>query len=268
MSNITNYLQGKCKEMCPQEEIKMREREQLLHMLEMVPGTEKSKFPKASKKHMVKAFCRSAAGKQIDKENNLRPPKVLLKTVSYLLCDVIATKKLPWHSVYDFITDRLMAVRQDMVVQNISKAESITILQPIVRFHAYAAYKLCHESVANFDPTLNNSHLQECLKRLLHFYDGCNNYLYTDINPTCNDYIVETRPEFEALYIIFNLGNDEPLRRVLSIPDKCKTELVKNALKLSLCYRCGNFTRLCRLIKNLPPLLRATASLHLPQVRR
>jgi SAC3 domain-containing protein 1 len=180
-----------------------------------------------------------------------------------------------------------MAVRQDMVVQNISKAESITILQPIVRFHAYAAYKLCHESVANFDPTLNNSHLQECLKRLLHFYDGCNNYLYTDINPTCNDYIVETRPEFEALYIIFNLGNDEPLRRVLSIPDKCKldnakflfdffkfimyacrTELVKNALKLSLCYRCGNFTRLCRLIKNLPPLLRATASLHLPQVRR
>jgi hypothetical protein len=56
-------------------------------MLEMVPGTEKSKFPKASKKHMVKAFCRSAAGKQIDKENNLRPPKVLLKTVSYLLCE-------------------------------------------------------------------------------------------------------------------------------------------------------------------------------------
>jgi hypothetical protein len=85
-------------------------------------------------------------------------------------------------------------------------------------------YRLCHESVANFDPTLNNSHLQECLKRLLHFYDGCNNYLYTDINPTCNDYIVETRPEFEALYLIFNLGNDEALRRVLGIPDKCKLD--------------------------------------------
>ncbi|XP_044259475.1 SAC3 domain-containing protein 1 [Tribolium madens] len=266
MEKIGNYIKGTCTEMCPSEEIKMREREKLLHVLEMVPGTEKTKHPKASKVHMVKSFSRSAAGKQI-KPETLRPPHILLKTVKYLLCDVIHTKRLPWHSVYDFITDRLMAVRQDLVVQNVSKAESITILQPIVRFHAYAAYRLCEEIIANFDATLNNKHLQECLKKLLYIYDSYD-FLDLEIKTVCNDYFIENRPEFEALYLIFNLGNDEALARSLTIPKKCKTKVVKDAIKLSFCFKYGNFVRACRIIKNLPALLAAVASLHLGEMRR
>ncbi|RZC42649.1 germinal-center associated nuclear protein [Asbolus verrucosus] len=227
MEEISNYLQGTCMEMCPQEELEMREKEKLLHILEMIPGTENSKFPKANRNFVVKSFSRSAAGKAINRVEHLRPPEVLLKTVSYLLFDVINSDLLPWYAVYDFITDRLMAVRQDMVVQNISNAESITILQPIVRFHAYAAYKLCDENVSNFDPVLNNSHLQESLKRLLYFYDAYNDFLVNEHaeSSTCFDYLMENRPEFEALYIIFNLGNEEALRRALIIPQKCKSGL-------------------------------------------
>ncbi|XP_063930621.1 SAC3 domain-containing protein 1 [Zophobas morio] len=267
MEKVALSIEGKCMGMCPHEEIKMRERERLLHVLEMVPGTEKTRHPKASRPHMVKSFSRSAAGKQIQIEA-LRPPPTLLKTVRYLLCDVITTKKVPWHVVYDFITDRLLAVRQDMVVQNISKAESITILQPIVRFHAYAAYQLCEHSVANFDATLNNNHLQECLKRLLHFYDSYDYLINCDTNSACNQYLLETRPEFEALYLIFNLGNDEALRRSLSIPEKCKTNVVRNAIDMSRSFQNGNFVRLCRLMKDMPPLLAALAALHLTEVRR
>lgn len=43
--------------------------------------------------------------------------------------------------VYDFINDRLNAVRQDATIQEVSNQDWIAILPPIIRFHAYAAYK-------------------------------------------------------------------------------------------------------------------------------
>lgn len=91
---------------------------------------------------------------------------------------------------------------------------------------ATVVFRLCEHSVANFDATLNNNHLQECLKRLLHFYDSYDYLINCDTNSACNQYLLETRPEFEALYLIFNLGNDEALRRSLSIPEKCKYEVL------------------------------------------
>lgn len=46
-----------------------------------------------------------------------------------------------WNVVYDFIFDRLRAVRQDMVIQNIGGDEAIDILEKITRFHVYAGYR-------------------------------------------------------------------------------------------------------------------------------
>lgn len=54
---------------------------------------------------------------------------------------IVTVQYLPFHVIYDFILDRLRAVRQDMIIQNFPVADSISILQPIVRFHAYAAYR-------------------------------------------------------------------------------------------------------------------------------
>lgn len=58
-----------------------------------------------------------------------------------ILFSIFTSRRVSFHIVCDFITDRLMAVRQDMVVQDLSTAESIAILQPIVRYHAFIAYK-------------------------------------------------------------------------------------------------------------------------------
>lgn len=58
-----------------------------------------------------------------------------------VIFSVLISRRVPFHIACDFVTDRLMAVRQDMVVQDISSAENITILQPIVRYHAFIAYK-------------------------------------------------------------------------------------------------------------------------------
>jgi hypothetical protein len=48
---------------------------------------------------------------------------------------------MEWSIVYDFIFDRLRAVRQDLVIQGLGSVDSFKVLEPIVRFHSYAGYR-------------------------------------------------------------------------------------------------------------------------------
>ncbi|XP_060524325.1 germinal-center associated nuclear protein isoform X2 [Cylas formicarius] len=197
----------------------------------------------------------------------LRPPDVLLRTVSYLLDDIVSKKDFSWTIIYDFVMDRLRSVRQDMIIQNLPVAHSICILQPIVRFHAYAAYRLCEEPQHLFDPVINTSHLQECLKRLLTMYDDCcTNNIDEDMLVR---HLKDVRPEFEAMYILLNLGNSTALTRALRLPTLWRTSIVRISIDLSLNYLHNNFVRVCRMMKELQsPLLAAVTSLHLPEIRR
>ncbi|CAG9768870.1 unnamed protein product [Ceutorhynchus assimilis] len=267
------YIKGQCMQMCPQEEILMREKERLLHVLEMVPGTEKHKKPQSDRSKMVKSFSRSAAGKQLQNPKNLRPPSVLLETIHYLFDEILLNKRVPWHVTYDFLMDRLRSVRQDMIVQNLSVAASICILQPIVRFYAYAAYRLCEEPLVNYDPHINETHLQESLKRLLCLYDECDRLFSNEIisqDSYCIKRLENTRPEFEALYLILNLGSTTALMRGLSLPVKLrKNGLVQKAISLSMSYCKNNFVRVCYEIPTFSVLLQGVvAAIHLPEIRR
>ncbi|KAK9891738.1 hypothetical protein WA026_016535 [Henosepilachna vigintioctopunctata] len=229
---------------------------------------EKLNKPKADPNRVVKEFNRSAAGKSMTNENNLRPPEVLLQTLHYLLHDVINDTQVSWIVKYNFITDRLRSIRQDMVIQNTSKAYSICLLQPIVRFHAYSAYKLCDQEISAFDPHLNNKHLQECLKRLLVIYDEIEEMLKwnsRDFNDL--EFLKESRPFFEALYVVLNLGNEVALHRVLKLSHTWRTPLVKKSILISLNYLRCNYLRACRYIKHLPPILLAISALHLTEIR-
>ncbi|XP_074041015.1 SAC3 domain-containing protein 1 isoform X2 [Leptinotarsa decemlineata] len=216
-----NYVTGTCMEMCPEAELKMRERERLLHPFEMLVGTERDILPKADKTRTVKSFSRSAAGKLTPDPRSLRPPDILVKTVSYLLDDVISRTGVQWRVIYDFVMDRLRSVRQDMIIQNISRQHQINILQPIVKFLAFASYKLCEESIHDFDPHINDSHLQECLKRLLCMYDYCDE-MEKSTDGDEHEYSDESRSYFEALYVVFNLGNTTAITRAVNLPNKWK----------------------------------------------
>jgi len=58
---------------------------------------------------------------------------------------------MDWCVVYDFVFDRLRAVRQDLVIQGLSSADSIMVLEPIVRFHSYAGYRYeCYPAAFQF----------------------------------------------------------------------------------------------------------------------
>lgn len=127
--------------------------------------------------------------------------------------------------------DRLRSVRQDMVIQNLSAADSISILQPIVKFHAYAAYKLCKHSISDFDPSLNKKHLLECLKRLLVLYDDRDHLQSKFVElvggnadivrwEDYDELFAPDRPYFEAMYVILNLGDVEAITRALNLQKK------------------------------------------------
>lgn len=257
IDQLNRYIEGKCMQMCPNHEITTRIREKCYHILET------NNHSKPDKSKMVKEFSRSAAGKQMMDPFNLRPPNVLLGTLKYLLNEVLKRDKYSFLLRYDFITDRLRSIRQDMIIQNLDAAHCVGILQPCVKFHAYAAYRLGPEKRDKFDPHLNNTLLQECLKLLLCCYDelertGCE-----------NEELLEKRTEFEAVYIIFNIGSSTALRRALNLPKYLKDdEDVKKAILSALLYSKNNFYRFCKIIITLQPLLAALASLHLPQLRK
>jgi len=71
-------------------------------------------------------------------------------TLFILLCNsdgsIVLRKDVLWHRVYEFIFDRLRAVRQDMVIQRIGGNSAICILESSVRFLIYAGYRLENNS--------------------------------------------------------------------------------------------------------------------------
>lgn len=54
---------------------------------------------------------------------------------------VLTNTNIPFNIVYDFIDNRFNAIRQDATIQEISNQDWVDILPPIIKFHAYAAYK-------------------------------------------------------------------------------------------------------------------------------
>ncbi|XP_070536904.1 SAC3 domain-containing protein 1-like isoform X3 [Ptychodera flava] len=201
----------------------------------MVPGTRRDQRPKADPERMVKEYCRSAAGKAEPSEEELRPPNVLMKTVKYLVNRLLTREDVKWLEIYNFVFDRMRCIRQDMVLQQLSPVHCIELLEPIVRFYIYAGYRLHHEQIHSYDPHINNSHIQQCLQKLLICYDD-----------ECQK--AENRAEFESLYLLHNLGSVEASFHVIALPKYLRTHRhVHLATAINKAYRENNFIRLFRL---------------------
>uniref|UniRef100_A0A182NH69 SAC3/GANP/THP3 conserved domain-containing protein n=1 Tax=Anopheles dirus TaxID=7168 RepID=A0A182NH69_9DIPT len=180
---------------------------------------------------------------------------MLLETVHYLLTMVLPDTRRPYHQRYEFIFDRTRAIRQEMVIQNLSVAEVLPILEPIVRFLCYSAYRLCDAPIAEFDPKICAQHLQECLKKVLRCYDQCTSVAYSN------------RFEMERLYLSFNIGSPEATQSAIARYGASVPELRLHLTTQLECHR-GNYYAAMRRMLRFTPLEAAVASLQLPQFRR
>lgn len=257
---MPEFVQGTCEDMCPEQEVKLRTKERLLHFYECKAG--QKNVPGI----LVTAFSRSAAGIKIPRKKDLRTQRALTKTIEYLLKEIALDKRRPFNYVYDFVFDRLRAIRQEIVMQNYGARATIRLLEPMIMFLAYSRYRLCVESVDNFDPKICDQHLQECLKRVLCCYDEV--YAESGLgNMNLNE--IRSRNFIESIYQLFNLGSIEALKRTTCLPAEIKTDSIfREVSAIAINYHQGNFYRVLQGIGRLPHILCAIASLKLQTIRR
>ncbi|KAM9762045.1 SAC3 domain-containing protein 1 [Menidia menidia] len=250
-------FRGTCQTMCPAQELQDRERKNCLHRFEMVPGTEKSKKPRGDPSRAVKEYSRPAAGKDATNPTELRPPSVLLKTVCYLIDNIVASpKQNPWTEVYSFVFDRLRSVKQDMIIQRVSGPDCVAILEKAVRFFIYSSYRLCGEPLRLYDPVINDTHLQEFLSWLLDCYS-------TGTGPYLN------QEEFYSLGLLYNLGSTQAAQHVMELPARLRgSPSISLALAINRAFQERNPVRLLRLARRLDFLQLCALHRHLPACRR
>lgn len=230
---------GTCLKMCPYEEMKWREKHKLLHLFEIRRGTESD--PKADPNKIVKQFSRSAAGKSEQSESDLRPSAVLLKTMNYLMNEILLMNSVPWVELYNFIDDRIQAIRQDITIQMIEDINILTIYEKGVRFYVAASYILCEEPQSKFDQHLNSKQLSICLEKVISLYQKLQSIATSEI---ISIYLSVNITHFENFYRSHRLYR-------YSFNDN----LVKLSLKTCISWIEGNFIRFFNYVQKLPVIL-------------
>lgn len=207
---------------------------------------------------MVKEYRRAAAGKII-MADELRPAQILSQTTDYLISEICSKKSTPWKTIYEFVFDRLRAVRQDLTVQNINNDYAINILEKTVRFLLYSGFVLRSASMADYDEKINNTHIQECLKRLLYLYASEKQEQFSQ----------EHSGEILSYYLLFNLGDPEALTYALEVKHLLQNSFVfKSSLNISLNFYLNNYGVIIRNIPKLLPLELCAIYRHLHVIQR
>ncbi|XP_058125248.1 germinal-center associated nuclear protein isoform X2 [Anopheles coustani] len=249
---MNQFVRGTCEDMCPKSEIDLRIRERLVHFFE----TEAPGIP--DRHRMVKEFSRSAADRRQPKPWEIRTPRALMESLHYLLTIVLTDSRRPFHQRYEFIFDRMRAIRQEVVIQDLPAAETLPLLKPIVRFLCLSAYRLCESPISEFDPKICSQHLQECLKKVLRCQE--------ELSKLEKSFTWE-RFEMERLYLAFNLGSAEATSWAINRHGTVKPELMPHIAAQLDCLR-GNFFGAIQRMFRFTPLEAAVASLQLPTFRR
>uniref|UniRef100_A0A6G1S8H7 MCM3-associated protein n=1 Tax=Aceria tosichella TaxID=561515 RepID=A0A6G1S8H7_9ACAR len=187
-------FQGSCSDMCPEAERQFRF------------GLSMSIFEKDNKNQpdeyaMVKEYRRSSADQKEPASGDLRTPEALNRTMDYLVCNIMDDPRsntqelaLEW---YDFLWDRLRAIRKDITQQNICDQASATLVERCARFHVHSCYAM--SGVKNFDVDMNKRNLNDCLQML--------RQMYTDLRMTSGT-ICSSELEFQIYDILLHLNDD------------------------------------------------------------
>ncbi|KAI9357664.1 SAC3/GANP/Nin1/mts3/eIF-3 p25 family-domain-containing protein, partial [Zopfochytrium polystomum] len=181
---------GECEDMCPEFERHEREFQKGLHEFEKIEGTEFADHDRC-----VKRYRRSAAGDPVPMPCDVRPPRVLVKTLDYLLHTVIPERTL--EAAQPFIRDRCRSIRNDFTLQNYRGIEAVECHERIARFHILSAFKFCNH------PVISLQQEQEQMRKTL---QSLREY-YVDLRSTGIESLNE--PEFHAYYILSHLWQNE-----------------------------------------------------------
>lgn len=158
---------GTCHDMCPERERLTRWGGLQLSIFE------RDETNQPAKHAMIKEYRRAGADQEEPLPHDLRTPKALETTMNYLMSRIMDDPRskttefaLEW---YDFLWDRLRAIRKDITQQNICDQASAKLVECCVRFHVHSCYAL--NRVKNFDVDMNKRNLNDCLQMLRQMYN-------------------------------------------------------------------------------------------------
>ncbi|RLV96093.1 Nuclear mRNA export protein SAC3 [Spathaspora sp. JA1] len=206
-------FQGSCLEMCPVFERVRRQLENNVKDLERDPITKKISREKA-----VKAFSRPAAGQPPPLPSEVRPPHILVKTLDYLIDNVI--DHLP--EAHSFIWDRTRSIRQDFTYQNSFGPEAIDCNERIVRIHLLCLHIMAGSDV-EYSQQQELEQLNKALQTLMEIYSDVRNN-----GGTCPN-----EAEFRAYHLLSHIRDPELEREIQNLPNEIYNDYqVQLALQL------------------------------------
>ncbi|KRZ58308.1 Germinal-center associated nuclear protein, partial [Trichinella nativa] len=242
---------GFCFEMCPEKERYRRLYQTAVPIYEMGKFWQNDAEDNVDHVHMVKEYVRSSADQPEPLPHELRPPHILSLTMGYLIQNVIVREphiKKHLSAWYDFLTNRMHAIRKDITQQMLCDATTASILEKCVRFYIYGTYRLRSLPRALFDQQLNLNELGHCLASLL--------VMYQDLKK-CS----ETSPnqlEFFIYNMIYRMNDADMLGLVCrydaNLSDNPRVSFI---LQLHKYFQQGNYVQFFKAYKESATFLEA-----------
>ena len=196
--NDAIVFEGSCFEMCPIFERVRRALENNVKQWERDPAT-----GVISPDRAIKAFSRPAAGQPPPLPLEVRPPQVLVKTLDYLIDNILP--HLP--EAHSFVWDRTRSIRQDFTYQNFYGPEAIDCNEKIVRIHLLSLHIMAGAGV-EYSQQQELEQFNKALQTLLEIYKDVRNHGGSSPNEA----------EFRAYYLLSHLRDPEQEREIQRLP--------------------------------------------------
>jgi hypothetical protein len=227
---------------------------------------------------VVKKYRRAAAGSIKLNPKELRPPRILIKTLHHLLqvilpwenagfdwncmaCITIEPEESSFLSLYHFLSDRLRSIRQDFVVQQIEDSMVIQCLEKIARFYILSSFQahwiLSSNTWNEWSEMLNDQQLVSALAQLRSLYQLTSSY---EMNIT-------NAAEFIAYEILVHANTSHMVNLILAqISTKVLNHsTVRRALQLFIAIQVQDFYQFRRLFEKCTVLEKSLLIIrHLP----
>ncbi|KAI8815498.1 SAC3/GANP/Nin1/mts3/eIF-3 p25 family-domain-containing protein [Cladochytrium replicatum] len=162
------------------------------HQHKQIPGTDNVDHSRA-----VKRFKRPAAGDPPPLPSDVRPPPVLMKTLNYLIYDVLANNGMD--ESYTFLRDRQRAIRSDFQLQNYRELEAVKAFELMARYSVMAQHRVATEEKALLSVKQEIDQMNMVLQSLSEFYE----------ENARRGYFSPNEAEFRAYYILSHIWNPE-----------------------------------------------------------
>ena len=177
--------------------------------------------------------------------------------------------------VYDFVFDRLRAVRQDLVIQRQTGDGALFIYEQSIAFLVLFGYRLCHHP--NFVVKFNETHITECFGQLLSLYAQAaprslrlqgGGASATARGPASSHHrrFVRNYALFHSMHALHGLDQPQTLQQLLTgVPSRLRAKPpVSTTLAVARAYHAGNYAQFFRLLHDdfQSPLLLAVAMKH------